>query len=189
MFAHDYQENLTNIVEIKDFKFEVFEELLKFIYSGKVDDLDKHAADLFRAAEKVMFLIYFTICKKFNNLFFKFQYDLETLKRLSVKSFSDQLSLQNFTEILEDIPSLYKNDDLLDTVSNFLAANAAELRDEHMEDLAKFIEKYTEYSNDVLLNWIEKPIDDDLDSTQELNESDISTTIMSDSDSSLELLA
>jgi hypothetical protein len=68
-FANDYQENITNSVEIKDFKFEVFEGLLKFIYSGKVDDLDKHAADLFRAAEKVMFLLLFTICKRSNDSF------------------------------------------------------------------------------------------------------------------------
>jgi hypothetical protein len=106
---------------------------------------------------------------------------LETLKRLSVKSFYDQLSLQNFTEILEDIPLLYKNDKLLDTVSNFLAANAFKLGYKHKEDLAKFIEKYTEYSNDVLLYWIKNPKSDEVDSTQELNESDlsISTTIHS----------
>jgi hypothetical protein len=52
-----YRENLTNIVEIKDIKFEVFEKLLKYIYSGRVDNLNKHTADLFRAAEKVKFLL------------------------------------------------------------------------------------------------------------------------------------
>lgn len=47
MFSHDFQENLTNTVKvnIEGMKFEVFQELLRFIYSGKVQDLDKHARE------------------------------------------------------------------------------------------------------------------------------------------------
>jgi hypothetical protein len=53
MFAHNFKENLTNVVEIRDIKLEVFQELLRFIYCGKVNDLNKHAAGLYRAADKV----------------------------------------------------------------------------------------------------------------------------------------
>jgi hypothetical protein len=95
----------------------------------------------------------------FSSLFYVFALSLfETLHSInnlavSVKSFYDQLSLKNLTEILEDIPLLYTNDKLLYSVSHFLATDAAELRGNYKEDLAKFIQKYTEYSNEVLLNW------------------------------------
>ena len=40
-------------IEIADMKVEVFDEMIKYIYSGRIDSLEKHAADLFVAANKV----------------------------------------------------------------------------------------------------------------------------------------
>jgi hypothetical protein len=53
MFAHNFKENLTNVVTIKDVKFEVFQELLRFIYAGKVQNMEKVCFDLLQAAEMV----------------------------------------------------------------------------------------------------------------------------------------
>ena len=45
-------ENLKNAVDIPDIKSEVFEVVLKFIYAGDVNDLERFAEELFVAADK-----------------------------------------------------------------------------------------------------------------------------------------
>jgi speckle-type POZ protein len=54
MFQHSMEENLTNQIEIEDIEPEVFQELLRFIYTGKVplEKLETMVADLFIAADK-----------------------------------------------------------------------------------------------------------------------------------------
>jgi hypothetical protein len=52
MFTTDMQEASNNIVEIKDFDSKVLTELLRFVYSSTVYDLDDIAFDLILAAEK-----------------------------------------------------------------------------------------------------------------------------------------
>ena len=60
MFKHDTKEAKENRVEIIDIHFDVFQELLKFIYSGKAVVLDFCAAELLAAADKVFILKLFT---------------------------------------------------------------------------------------------------------------------------------
>lgn len=53
MFAHDIlRENDNTIVNIEGIKCEIFEELLRFIYAGKVNEIEKIAVDLLVAADK-----------------------------------------------------------------------------------------------------------------------------------------
>jgi hypothetical protein len=55
MFANDYQENITGIVEITDITCDVFKDLLKFIYTAQLDKTTiEQPALLFNAAEKVI---------------------------------------------------------------------------------------------------------------------------------------
>lgn len=46
-------ENLKNRVVLKDIEIEVFSELLKYIYTGKITNLQKIGPDLLDAAFKV----------------------------------------------------------------------------------------------------------------------------------------
>ncbi len=56
MFQHPTKENSTNQVKIDDIEPEVFDQLLRFIYTGRVplDKLEKMAAGLFIAADKYL---------------------------------------------------------------------------------------------------------------------------------------
>jgi len=53
MFEHDTIENRTGKVKIEDIDQETFEELLHYIYSGKIHKLDRFAMELYNAADKV----------------------------------------------------------------------------------------------------------------------------------------
>ncbi|XP_054163686.1 speckle-type POZ protein-like [Oppia nitens] len=52
MFSSDMSENRENIIRIDDLTKEVIEELLNFIYSGKVTNLSKVSKELLSAADK-----------------------------------------------------------------------------------------------------------------------------------------
>ena len=56
MFQHPTKENLTNQIKIEDIEPDVFQELLRFIYTGRVqvDKLEVMAADLSIAADKYL---------------------------------------------------------------------------------------------------------------------------------------
>ena len=53
MFQQDITETSKNKVDLKDIEPDVFEELLNYIYTGKVTKLENMAADLLDAAFKV----------------------------------------------------------------------------------------------------------------------------------------
>ena len=53
MFQNEMREQIESRLELTDVEVEVFGELLRYIYSGKVPDMDKFASDLFVAADKV----------------------------------------------------------------------------------------------------------------------------------------
>jgi hypothetical protein len=55
MFSHDTLEAAKNRVIIKDFDFEIFQELLRYIYCEKVENLEAVALDLMAAADYVRF--------------------------------------------------------------------------------------------------------------------------------------
>jgi hypothetical protein len=53
MFSHGMIESATNKVRIDDFDFKTVQELLRFIYCEKVEDLKEVALNLLQAADKV----------------------------------------------------------------------------------------------------------------------------------------
>ena len=52
MFVNDTIENREGILQITDIDFKVFQELLRFIYSGKIESMDTIVNDLLIAADK-----------------------------------------------------------------------------------------------------------------------------------------
>ena len=71
MFQQNMTENLKNRVDLKDIEPEVFEELLKYIYTGIVTKLQNMASDLLDAAFKVCWAYYLKLIKficKINNI-------------------------------------------------------------------------------------------------------------------------
>lgn len=89
MFEHDMQESKRNKVEISDMDPDSLEEMLKFIYTGKVTNLEKLADNLLAAADK---------------------YDLPNLKQMCEEQLCDDLSITNAVEylILADLHSSAK---------------------------------------------------------------------------------
>jgi hypothetical protein len=57
MFSHDTLEAAKNRVVIRDFDFKTIQELLRYIYCEKVENLDEIALDLMAAADYVSFLL------------------------------------------------------------------------------------------------------------------------------------
>ena len=53
MFEHEMEERKHNRVDITDVDHEVLREMLRFIYTGKTNNLEKMADDLLAAADKV----------------------------------------------------------------------------------------------------------------------------------------
>ncbi|XP_044743660.1 speckle-type POZ protein-like [Chrysoperla carnea] len=79
MFEHEMEERKQNRVNIVDVNYEILHELLKFIYTGKVENLETMAGEILAAAEK---------------------YALDRLKRLCEKELCANLSTGNAAEIL-----------------------------------------------------------------------------------------
>ena len=57
MFEHDLEESKQNRVEITDVDNDVMQEMMRYIYTGKAANLDKMAAELLAAADKVSYII------------------------------------------------------------------------------------------------------------------------------------
>lgn len=53
MFSNECKESKENKVIISDVSIEVFKEMLQFIYTNKVKQMEKHAKELIIAADKV----------------------------------------------------------------------------------------------------------------------------------------
>jgi hypothetical protein len=57
MFSNEMKESATNKVKIDDFDFKTVQELLRFIYCEKVEDLKEVALNLLQAADKVIEIV------------------------------------------------------------------------------------------------------------------------------------
>lgn len=79
MFEHDMAEKSQSIVTIEDFEFDVLLEMFRFIYCGKVNEIDAILCQLLKAAEK---------------------YSVEGLKLMCEETMVDQLSEDNAIEFL-----------------------------------------------------------------------------------------
>ncbi|XP_065203503.1 speckle-type POZ protein B-like [Planococcus citri] len=106
MFESGMKENQQNRVEITDVSEDIMDEMLKFIYTGVCENLDKLADDLLIAADK---------------------YDIGHLKKVCVESiYSKSLCVENAlnTLILAD---QYNANKLKSMVIDFIVANSSEI--------------------------------------------------------------
>lgn len=79
MFSSDMIEARSNILKIDDLTEEIAEEMLRFIYCRKIDNLEKNALELLHAAEK---------------------YNIEDLKMVSIRALIDSLTVESAAEML-----------------------------------------------------------------------------------------
>ena len=79
MFESNMKEKITGSVEVKDMDHKVFEDLLKYIYSGEAPNIDDHTEELFAAAD---------------------QYQLEKLKEICEAKLCLKLDVSNCIDLL-----------------------------------------------------------------------------------------
>lgn len=79
MFEHEMEERKHNRVDITDVDHEVLREMLRFIYTGKTNNLEKMADDLLAAADK---------------------YAMERLKVMCEEALCANLSIENAADVL-----------------------------------------------------------------------------------------
>ena len=105
MFKHDMKERNTGIVKVDDIDQGVMKEVLRFVYTGKVLNLDEMADSLLAAAEK---------------------YQLIRLKAMCEKTLLENLSIQNASDMLV-FADLHKADQLKTQIIDFINANAKDV--------------------------------------------------------------
>lgn len=93
MFSHDMKEQIRNRVEIEDLDVNIVKDMIDYIYSGQVIELESKASGLITAAEK---------------------YDLQELKRMCVTSLCNGIRYDNVLDMLVlvetyDLPELRKS--------------------------------------------------------------------------------
>lgn len=106
MFEHDMQESKENTVKIVDIRQEVFEEMLRFIYTGCVEQLELMASDLLIAAEK---------------------YALECLKSLCEDHLGTRLTVDTAADTLR-LADMYNGNKLKQQTINFISNNLKEMK-------------------------------------------------------------
>ena len=102
MFHHDCKESRNLIVEVEDILPEVFQEVLRFLYTGSVKAMDTLAMDLLVAADK---------------------YQIESLKQECSSALSKKLAVGNATGILV-LAHLHSCSKLFKSTLDFIAKNA-----------------------------------------------------------------
>lgn len=105
MFKHNMKENNTNIIEISDVSYDIMKELLLFIYSGKVEDMQKNAKKLLPAAEK---------------------YEIIELKALCEESLFKNVQIEDACEILT-IAHLHNCATLKTKIIDYIITNVKEI--------------------------------------------------------------
>lgn len=101
MFEHEMQENQQSVVDVADIEYNVFKEMLRFVYTGNVNELGSIASDLLVAADK---------------------YCLEDLKAECEKVLSVNITLDNVVACL-DLAIRCNTSVLKHNVFQFIACN------------------------------------------------------------------
>ncbi|XP_058788574.1 speckle-type POZ protein-like [Phymastichus coffea] len=105
MFEHDMKEQNENKVTITDIRSTVMTEVLRFIYTAKVNKIDTIAAEILAAADK---------------------YQLTGLKKMCEEYLSTQLSVENACEILL-VADQTNTEKLYNTTLDFITIHANEI--------------------------------------------------------------
>ncbi|KAJ8676301.1 hypothetical protein QAD02_012088 [Eretmocerus hayati] len=104
-FEHEMREKKDNVVEIDDIEPGVFEELLRFMYTGRVRDLESMAEQLLVAADK---------------------YELDSLQDLCGNVMCKSLSVDNAIKYLK-FANMHNARDLRQRVIKYIVANASRM--------------------------------------------------------------
>ncbi|XP_043479824.1 speckle-type POZ protein-like [Leptopilina heterotoma] len=99
MFKNKMSEGLTSIVEIDDIKPAIFQKMMNFIYTDRVENLEESAVEFLYVAEK---------------------YQLEKLKSMCINSLHDNLSLTTVSKTLE-VADLYSIENLKNECFYFIS--------------------------------------------------------------------
>ncbi|XP_008215305.1 speckle-type POZ protein B-like [Nasonia vitripennis] len=105
MFDAEMRETLENAVEITDIKYDVLVEMFRFIYAGKVNNIDALAGELAVAADK---------------------YALDALKKKCEMTMVKNISVANVVYALQ-LADKHCLDELKMTAIEFMIANAADV--------------------------------------------------------------
>ncbi|XP_034484363.1 protein roadkill-like [Drosophila innubila] len=105
MFKHPMKENTENCVAISDFSYDVVMKLLRFIYTGEVNNLQEMSTDLMAAADK---------------------YELNRLKAICAEFMGDNLSIETAPIVLK-ASDLYNMKDLKSEAIKFIKSNIPEV--------------------------------------------------------------
>lgn len=106
MFESNFEESKQNRVTITDIEVDVFEELIKFIYTGKIDQLDNLVHELFVVADK---------------------YQIESLKNICHDHLINNLTIQSAIQTLM-LADLYRDTSLRSKALNFVVRSNKEIK-------------------------------------------------------------
>jgi len=102
MFEHNMEETKQNRVDITDVDHEVLREMLRFIYTGKVNNMEKMAKELLAVADK---------------------YAVEQLKMMCAEGLRAKLSIKNAADVLI-LADLHTVEHLQAQTINFICTRA-----------------------------------------------------------------
>ncbi|XP_057324851.1 speckle-type POZ protein-like [Microplitis mediator] len=105
MFSHDMIEKKENKISIPDVTPEIFEKVLKYIYTDEVNDLNEIADDLLEVADK---------------------YQLRSLKEMCQESLSKTLTVKNALKIMT-LADLHSAKDLLEFTIDYMASKIKDI--------------------------------------------------------------
>lgn len=125
LFSSDMIENKENKIEITDVSYDVMKEVLRFLYSGEVKNLNKFKKQLLAAADK---------------------YDIEGLKAICERDFQKNINIDNCCEVLK-VVQLYNCPNLRSDVVQFIADNLGIAKS---EDFIKITDKDPQILRDVM---------------------------------------
>ncbi|XP_065209106.1 speckle-type POZ protein-like [Planococcus citri] len=108
MFKNNMQESQTNHITITDMEQETFEEMLRYIYTGKMPNLEEWAFELLPAADK---------------------YDLKELKNACERLLLTEISAENVGKVLV-LADMHNADELKAHALLFIKENSADFEPE-----------------------------------------------------------
>lgn len=125
-FKNKVYEEQTSNDEIKDIKPAIFQKMLQFIYTDKVENLKEFSIELYYAAEK---------------------FQLEKLKRLCINSLRENLSIETIIKTFE-FTEIFRIADLKQQCLKYLATNLEVLKE--TSEYKKLLKSYPNLSTEIL---------------------------------------
>ena len=115
MFIHNMTEAQEKVIDIEDLDIETVRDMLKYMYAGKIDDLNTKSPRLLEAADK---------------------YQLSELKEICEEKLCDNLTVESCLECLV-LADLHTAEDLKQAAIKFVVDNS--------EDFVDQVDKFKAY--------------------------------------------